>query len=204
MQFSDFIFSLSEGLATSLGSMGFMRQDDCTYIRLKESREVNVLSFQKHSSKPAVSVNFGVHYTFLPKLGSKDLPLDGRLNLSECEIKVRLTPSRSENDYWWPLSKESINQIVDMIDQHMEKFFQNYNMNSAISRLSNVDLEEQLPEIVGMLTKVRACLILARIHEELGDESLAKAFAHLGVKAAGMAVGPKKALKEILKRVKGG
>ena len=54
--------------------------------------------------------------------------------------------------------------------------------------------------MLSSLTTVKACLFLARLHERLGNRSKCIEAATIGLKLAGMAVGPKKALKDILKR----
>ena len=66
--------------------------------------------------------------------------------------------------------------------------------NSLLGKVGNID-------ILSSLTKVRACLLLSRMHEKLGNREKCIEFANLGIKLAGMAVGPKKALKDILSRL---
>lgn len=201
MKFSNFASSLARKLAGPLEVMGFKKQADDLFVRFKHSHEINVISLQKHSAKSMVSVNFGVHYDFLPKLGSAELPLEGQLGAPECEVIVRLTPDSTSKDYWWPISTESIDEIAELIFHRSEDFFCRYDINGDISSISPKDISESMPDVVGMLTKVRACLVLARIHEESGESEKAASFARLGIQVAGMAVGPKKALRELLERV---
>ncbi len=60
-----------------------------------------------------------------------------------------------------------------------------------------------MPDILIPLTKTRSSLILARIHEVSGDFEKAASFANYGLKVApAMASGPKKMLKEVLKRTR--
>jgi len=47
---------------------------------------------------------------------------NGQIELPDCEVKVRLTPDPSQNDYWWPIASESINEIFDLIMNRSEEF----------------------------------------------------------------------------------
>jgi hypothetical protein len=201
MKYTDFISSLNQQLSSHLESMGFKNLTDNLFVRFSDSHEINVISIQKHSSDPTVCVNFGVHYDFLPKVASSEPPCDGLIELSNCEVKIRLTPNPSEKDYWWPIATNSIYEIADLINFQTSKFFYSYNLDGDISTITPSDLNEDLPDIIAMLTKVRAGLLLAHIHEALGNTEKAASFAKFGIKEAGMAVGPKKILREILQRV---
>jgi hypothetical protein len=73
-------------------------------------------------------------------------------------------------------------------------------LEGAISKLEAKDLEESMPTLLASLTKVRAALLLARMHEYLGNRTKAIDAANFGIKISGSAVGPKKAMRDILKR----
>lgn len=199
MNISNFLISMAQRVAEPLNKHGFIRFDDDLFVRFKDSHEINVISIQKHSIDPKVCLNFGVHYDFLPKVGSLDLPDNNKITISECEIKVRITPN-SQKDYWWSLNEESIFEIADLIERRTEDFFNQYNIPGALTAITPEDLEKEMPEILSSITKVRASLILASIYEIFGELNKASNFAKYGIKSAGMAVGPKKMLKEILKR----
>lgn len=200
MKYSDFSSSLAQKLSEPLAAIGFDKLADDLFVRFKGSHEINVISIQKHSSESTVCVNFGVHYDFLPKIGSTELPSAGSIELPDCEVKVRLTPDTSVSDYWWPVAIDAIEEMSELICSRSDAFFSSYDIG-VISAIVPDDLSESVPETIKMLTKVRACLILARVNEVFGDTEKAADFAKLGIKAAGMAVGPKKQLKEVLKRV---
>jgi len=199
MKTSNFLASLAHRIAGPLKSSGFVKSDDDLFVRFKDGHEVNVIWIQKHSSEPKICVNLGIHYDFLPKLGTTELPDNCKIELPDCEIKVRLTPATSQNDYWWLVGNKAVDEIANLIEDRAEKFFDRYNVGGEIVRITPEDLEGDMPDILSPLTKVRASLILARLHEVNGDLSEAINFAKFGIKAAGMAVGPKKMLKEILK-----
>jgi len=201
MKFDDFAAALAERMSGPLEALGFKKVSDDLFVRFNETHEINVISVQKHSSEPSVCLNFGVHYDFMPKIGSTELPSEGEVELPDCEVKVRITPDPSQKDHWWPISSDSVDEIAALTESRIEGFFNRYNINGDISSIVVDDLNDSLPDVFASLTKVRACLVLARIQETLGDAEAAVAFAKYGIKAAGMAVGPKKMLKEVLNRV---
>lgn len=201
MKFNDFAVALAKRMSGPLETLGFKRVSDDLFVRFNETHEINVISVQKHSSEPSVCLNFGVHYDFMPKIGSTELPSEGEVELPDCEVKVRITPDPSQKDHWWPISSDSVDEIAALTESRIEGFFNRYNINGDISSIVVDDLNDSLPDVFVSLTKVRACLVLARIQETLGNTEAAVAFAKYGIKAAGMAVGPKKMLKEVLKRV---
>lgn len=198
----NFDLLLAENLLSRINNIGFKKITNLLFVRFQKTHEIHVISIQKHSSDLSVCVNFGVHYDFLPKLGSTDLPTNGEIELAECEIRVRLTPESFMKDYWWTIELKTIDEITKLVEKHLSTFFNSYDIDGYIFSITPRNLNESPPPLIAMLTKVRACLILARIHEVSCDTTNAKDFALLGIKHAGMAVGPKKMLKEVLKRVK--
>ena len=201
MKYDDFTAALGKRVSGPLVALRFKIIKNDLFIRFNDTHEINVISVQKHSSDSIVSLNFGVHYDFIPKSGSAELPSKSEMELPDCEFKVRITPDPSQNDYWWPISPDSVDQIAALIEKRAESFFDRYSINGKVSKIVIDDLNENMPDIFTSTTKVRACLILARIQETLGNTASATAFAEYGIKLAGMAVGPKKILKDILIRI---
>jgi hypothetical protein len=201
MNNSNFLLMLAEEIESNLKRLGFIKSSDSLFVRFKQHHEINVVFIQKHSSKSMISVNLGVHYDFLPKVGSTDFPEQGKVELPDCEIKLRLTPDEGVSDYWWPMISSSIGEISLLLDAKVELSFAKYDIDRDIGRISLDDIENNLSSLLPSTTKVRACLLLARLHETVGDRALAIDFARLGIKMAGMAVGPKKALKQIIERL---
>ncbi len=200
LKISDFYKELNFLIEDGLVSSGFYKVSSDHYVRLKSSHEINVIFIQRNTNGSCVCVSFGVHYDFLPKLGSLDYP-DNKIELSECEIKIRLHPENLQSDYWWDVKEESIAEIAFIINSKKEIIFSSYDMKGEIADIFPKDFEDSMPDIFSSITKVRACLILARLNEEMGRNERASDFAQLGLKYAGMAVGPKKMLKEIIKRM---
>ena len=146
-------------------------------------------------------MNLGIHYTFLPKAGT-EAPLGGDvIEFFDCEVKLRLTAQSAEKDQWWPLAFESLNEIANLMRNRGLPIFDSYRLDGPIAEMEARDIEDGNPGLLSSLTKVRACLLLARMHERLGNHNKCMEFVKTGIKLAGMAVGPKKALKDILKRL---
>lgn len=199
MDFKEFIALTTELLRDRLSSDGFYVMGEGLLCR-RQGEEINVISIQLHSSGTKCCVNLGVHYNFIPLVGTDALAQGSQIEESACEIRIRLTPTDEEVDHWWCFSKQSMNEMVDLIIVKQPDLFCLYAL-PRIKLLKPEDLAEKLPAILAPLTRVRACLLLARINEHAGDRERATAFANLGIKVAGQAVGPKKAFKDMLRRI---
>ena len=145
-------------------------------------------------------MNLGVHYDFLPKVGTSEFAEGNDITQPDCEIKKRLTPASSLNDYWWPLGEAEASEIAALVKELALPYFDQYALDGDIGFIAPDQFDGDLPILLSSLTKVRACLLMARIYEMKGELTRTSEFARIGIKSAGMAVGPKKALKEILKR----
>ena len=199
MNLADFLTSSETAFRHALGSAGFRESNAGTWIR-QTGDELNVVSIQMHSSEPLFCVNLGVHYSFLPKAGT-EAPLNGpEIDHPDCEIKLRLTSDPAAKDQWWPLTNSSISEIEKLLSSRGLAIFDDYRLSGLISSMDAKSIESGNPGLLSGLTKVRACLLLSRMHEKLGSRDKCIDAANLGIKLAGMAVGPKKALKDILKR----
>ncbi len=206
MKLSDFVQILAKQLSEPLAKKGFKRVADDLWVRFRNGHDINVISVQKHSSSSNVCVNIGVHYDFLPKVGTLDLPREGSIELADCEIKFRLAPDKGQRDHWWSIEPNSAVEISDLIFARTDDIFDQYEIagdssSHDITAIVPEDLDGEIPAVVSSLTKVRASLLLARLHEFRGDLEKAAGFANYGLRVAGMAVGPKKMLKEVLKRI---
>lgn len=200
MNFFELQQAADAAMSEALASAGFRRTDDGTWKR-KRGDDLNVIWFQKHSANPSFCVNLGVHYSFIPKAGSTDVPEGDEIEQPECAILMRLTSDPSMKDQWWPIAASSVNQVVDLVCSRGLSIFDSYRLDGPIASIEVKDVEAGTANLLSSLTKVGGCLLLARIHERLGNRDKSVETATIGVKLAGMAVGPKKALKDILKRL---
>jgi hypothetical protein len=200
MLYTDFLNRVDAAVQNRLQVGGFSRSR-AGFWKRKHGDDINVLSFQKHSSTDSFCVNLGIHYTFLPVAGT-EAPLDvDRIEFPDCEVHRRLTADRALGDQWWPLSSESVAEIARLIDDRALETFDSFRADGPIAAISPNDIEQGNLGILSSLTKVCACLLLARMHGHFGDHEKCREAATVGLRVAGaMAVGPKKALRHILAR----
>lgn len=200
MNFDELRWAADTAMGEALTSAGFRRSAAGTWNRRKEE-DLNVIWFQKHSASSSFCVNLGVHYSFMPKAGSMELPEGDSIAQPECAITMRLTLANSVNDQWWPLAKTSITEVCKLIEFRGLAIFDSYRLHGPLAAIEVSDIEVGTPNLLSSLTEVGACLLLARVHEHAGNREKCIEAATAGLKLAGFAVGPKKALREILKRL---
>lgn len=189
-------------MSEALTRAGFRRTAAGVWNRRRDD-ELNVIQLQKHSTDERFCVNLGVHYTFLPQAGT-EAPLDGDpIKAADCELKLRLTDQGAVKDQWWPIAASSVDRVVHLVCSQGLRIFDSYRLGGPIVEMDGKCIECGSPGLLASLTKVRACLLLARMHERLGNIDKCIETAEVGVKLAGRAVGPRKALKDILIRLAG-
>lgn len=199
MNFADFLAAADASLRQPLGNAGFHRVSPGTW-NLRKGDDLNVIWLQEHSLQSSFCMNLGIHYAFLPKSGT-ETPLAGDyVEQADCEIKLRLTSDPSAKDQWWPIALEAADEVARLMTHKGLAIFDSYRLAGPISTMEARDIEADNLGMLSSLTRVRACLLLARIYERLGNRAKCVDAAALGIKLAGIAVGPKKALKDILKR----
>lgn len=200
MNFVELQQAADAAMSEALTSASFRRTAPGTWKR-KRGDDLNVIWFQKHSTNSSFCVNLGVHYSFIPKAGSKNVPEGDEIEQPECVIMTRLTSDSFMKDQWWPIATSSVDQVVYLVCSRGLPIFDFYRLDGPIASIEIKDVEAGEANLLSSLTKVGGCLLLARIHEHLGNRDKSIEAATIGVKFAGMAVGPKKALKDILKRL---
>lgn len=200
MTFNELQQAVDAAMSEALTSVGSWRTATRTWTRCR-SDELNVIQLQEHSTDNSFCVNLGIHYTFLPQAGT-EAPLDGdKIEVPDCELKLRLTYQDTVKDQWWPLVASSVDQVADLVCSRGLSIFDSYRLDGQIAEMDGKNIESGNLGLLASITKVRACLLLARMHERLGNRDKSVETATMGVKLAGMAVGPKKALMDILKRL---
>lgn len=203
-QEEDFRERLSETWLPELRAAGF--SDSPWEFRRQRRPYVDVVWLQVKSDHTAAAVSLGVHLEFLPAPSGRT-PDPARLEQADCEIKARLSPA-GELDFWWDFgtSKREAHANADHLAETFRReglsFFEEYSgLPGPFSSLGPSDVDSgEYARLMPIQTKVRAALFLARIYEHVGDADRAKEFARVGLRHAGVAVGPKKALREILER----
>lgn len=199
MTFNELQQAADAAMNETLTGAGFRRMAPGTWNR-RCGHELSIVQLQKQSGAETFCVNLGVHYGFLPKAGT-EAPLEGDdIELPDCEVKLRLTERPTDKDQWWPISETSVGQVANLVISRGLSAFDAYRVDGGLSAMDAKSIESGSPGLLAPITKVRACLLLARLHEHLGNKEKCIEAATIGVKLAGMAVGPKKALKDILRR----
>lgn len=199
MNFTELQQAADAAMNETLASAGFRRTAPGTWNR-HSGHDLNVVQLQKQSASETFCVNLGVHYDFLPQAGT-EAPLEGdKMEFPDCEVKLRLTEQPNDKDQWWPISESSVVTVAKLLVDRGLPVFEAYRVDGKLSAMDVKCIEIGHPGLLAQITKVRACLLLARLHEQLGNREKCIEAATIGVKLAGMAVGPKKALKDILKR----
>jgi hypothetical protein len=176
----------------------FSEHAPCEWIRTR-GEQIDVFQVQVLSDGDKICVNLGVHFKFLPRAGvEKAVDIDS-FTILDCELKRRLTTDVSSNDQWWPMVPDSAHEIADALAVDGLKKFDEINLHE-LEKISISDVESGRPTVLSQLTKVRALLLLARLFQWQGIDLLSFEAAEAGLRVAGMAVGPKKALRTILER----
>ena len=199
MTFSELQQAADAAMHEILSTEGFRRTVPGTWNR-RSGHELSVVQLQKQGAAEIFCVNLGIHYGFLPKAGTEALVEADKIELADCEVKLRLTERPADSDQWWPISKTSIDQVANLMLRRGLSVFDAYRVDGELSAMDAKCIECGNPGILASITKVRACLLLARLHEQLGNKGQCIEAAAIGVRLAGKAIGPKKALKDILTR----
>jgi hypothetical protein len=194
MIYSEFVTLFPEPLAPE-----FHRTSPGHWIR-QIGDTLNAVWIQKHSSGLSCCVNLGVHYSFVPKVGTGELASNGTIEQAECEIKFRLTSNDQVCDQWWPISPTAVSQIVDLFVRRGLPTLNSYGLHEGILKIVPSDIEQGNATLLTNLTRVRACLLLARLHDHMGNRQKCAEAASAGLRHAGKAVGPKVALQRLLKK----
>lgn len=201
MKYTEVRRAIDSRIRPMLFDAGFFQSSRRNWTR-QNGYDINIIQLQKHSITNRFCINLGIHYSFLPKPGTESPWEADKMTLADCEIKLRLTVSPTDNDQWWSISEESVTQVSNLICEQGIQLFDAYHAEGALSSIDPKSIEIGNHGILAPITEVRACLLLARLHEQLRNRDRCVEAATIGLKLAGMAVGPKVELQEILKRNK--
>lgn len=199
MTFNQLAKNIDARVDQTIGPLGFKWSKAGTWVRVIGER-VDLIWLQARTGAPLFCVNLGVHYTFLPQCGTEAPIVDyWRIEYPECEIKLRLEDVSGEHMQWWPFSEDSVALVSTLIAERVEGIFAAYDLRNVLTICVDTIRNDQCA-LTGKLVKVRAALLMARIHEHIGNKDQALVFARFGIEVAGMAVGPKRALKDLISR----
>ena len=183
----EFLAKLGERIRTSPVLGEFSRRGEDTWSR-QVGDAFQVIWFQKHTSRNECCVGLGVHFDFIPLEAGPEGPSIAMPQM-KCGIRWRLT-EKTKTDQWWAFSDESIDQIARLLVTPGLPAFAQRTSKLIARAVAPKDIKDRpLPPAVADLTKTRASLLLARIHEARGDLPAAKDFAEVGLELTGAVVG---------------
>lgn len=201
MNFADLCRAVSKSAESVLKGCDFSRTNATTWVRIRGS-DINIIQIQRRTSGQVFCVNLGIHYSFLPIPGTDRAWTISEMGLPECEIKLRLTDEDSKHDQWWPQSQESADSVSRLLRERSIHIFDAYRSESdLLLTLDPESIKNGDSGILSPITPVRACLLLARLHEHFNNREKCIQAAIVGLQVASpMAVGPRLELQEIIKR----
>lgn len=199
MTYSDLLKKVDREAQTTLAPVGFAQRGEGVWKRL-DGEHLNLVALQKKSSGQSFCVNLGMHFSFIPKNGSSECPAGDQIEQTECLIMFRLTKSATDKDQWWDFTENAVQEVSHLLRDRVSNLFEQFRLDKLASEIKPSAIEVGNLGVLDDLTKVSACLLLAKIHERLSNTAECIEFALSGLKVAGMAVGPKKVFKDLLKR----
>ena len=197
----DSLNHIEQALYSVLRDTGFTA-GKCGWTRVRDEF-IDCADVQVRSDNAACCVNLGVHLHFLPVAGgSKPIDTNGMSSV-DCEIKSRLVPE-GKTEYWWEPGGDNACDVGECFRELGEKFFRRFNdfpRPFSDIEMSEIDSDETLG-LLPTMTKVRRILLITRVYDYLNDSENAVAWAEFGKQNAGIAVGPKSAFRDILRKYK--
>lgn len=192
----------SASLTPVLLADGFAAQHN-GWMRLREP-VINWLDVQARMAGGSCCVNLGVHMTFLPPHhGSEGSTVASELRQADCDIFFRLT-WEDELDHWWSYDADELaaDDLVACYEERGRPVFERYAsfpqpfVDITPDTFDDTALHELLP-----LSKTGKILLLARLHDYLGNAQLAVRFSEMGLTVTPkFASGARFALKNILRK----
>ncbi|HJT30564.1 MAG TPA: DUF4304 domain-containing protein [Pirellulales bacterium] len=193
---------LKSRFAPVLRADGFAAQHN-GWMRLRDP-VINWLDVQARMAGGSCCVNLGVHMTFLPRPGGSDGgTIASDIQQGYCEIFSRLT-WEGEHDHWWPYDAGEVAaaDLVACYEERGRPVFERYSsfphpfVDITPDAFDDAALDELLP-----LTDTGKMLLLARVHDYLGNVQFAIRFSEMGLAVTPrFASGARFALKNILRK----
>lgn len=201
MNFPQFVNALDQRIGSFLATIGCRKVAPGFYVR-RRADVLNVIWVQEHSGRELCCVNLGVHYAFLPKIGTGQAVRGDEIEHPECELRFRLAEDAAAHDQWWTQVSDSVSAMGQLMASRVPGVFDPFELSGDIMRVSPAEIRAGLPPLLKATTRVRAALLLAQLHEFVGNGTQAIEFAELGIEISGVASGPRKALKDLIARMK--
>jgi hypothetical protein len=187
---------LKSDFAPLLRAGGF-KGSGSTFRRLTGER-IDVINVQGSRYGGQCCVNFGVHFSFLPLIGSQ-VADPKKLKEYECTFHERLHEA-TESDHWWSYgasdaeAEASASSLVDMYKRRGEVFFGLFEpFPDVFEEISPSEMNDESAGVFsrkfGPSSRVSAALIMSRIMKHIGHVDRSREFAAVGLANLGRAVG---------------
>jgi hypothetical protein len=150
---------------------------------------MHAVNLQNRREGGSCAVNLGVHLTFLPLVGGRDLPAPNQIKEVNCEIRRRLSGTR-KSDQWWSHAgaERSAADLADVYFSTGEPWFEQLSSVTAIA--AQFDYRRMIEGDFGLLPAIvpaRAALVGARIHAHLSNCEQSRRLAAWGLRIVGRA-----------------
>ena len=197
---------LRDRFAPELRKLGF--KGSGSHFRRIRGDVINAINIQGNKYGGSCAVNLGLHLAFLPVNWKLEVPDLSTIKEIDCEFRTRLTPGR-KSDYWWKYDglftspQKQVDHLVDTYLRDGEPLFAGFDTVEKIAQMCSVDevSKGKLRQAFGPVSAVRAALTIARVHQHLGNETLAKAYARAGLENIGHASSLEPQFRSILDHV---
>lgn len=183
---------LRDRFAPELRKLGF--KGSGIHFRRIRGDVINAINIQGNRYGGSCAVNLGLHLAFLPLNWKDELPDLATIKEIDCEFRTRLAP-KGKSDYWWKYdgiftsSEKQVDHLVETYRHYGEPLFARYETVDSIAALISLDeiSAGRFSNTFGAVSVVRAALTIARVHQHLGNRTLAVEFARAGMENIGRA-----------------
>ena len=185
---------LKRDLSPLLRAEGFKGSGQTFWRKIDE--RIDVVNVQGSRGGGKCCINLATHYSFLPLEGGGLVKEPNKFKEYDCVFRARLHDS-GESDHWWVYGRSdaeanvSVDNLIDLFKRRGPQFFARFEpFPQVFERITPAQLDVgDFTTMPTKMTLVRAALTLARIMRHLGRVEASRAFAEVGLRHAGSAVG---------------
>lgn len=159
-----------------------------SFRKIINDHYIYTLKIQINKYGGSYCVDMGTYIDFIPNLIG-DIVKPSKVTPYDCEFRKRLSPSYG-SDYWWDYGNsekeciDNINKMINTFENFGLEYFDQFNsFPNPISIINIQDIEYEalkLKELSAPLDS-RLALILARVHQYLGNSFEAINFCNWGL-----------------------
>jgi len=172
-----FNLAVKELLAPGFRRLGFKGSGN--NYRRQRADVIDAINIQSDRYGESFCVNFGLHFTCLPRGWRKDFPPLSQWKEIDCEFRTRLAPN-GQSDYWWSYggtiakNKETVWEVQRLYLMEGETLFTQVESSEQFAEKYTLDLLLNRENQTSKLSRwhgneIRLGLALARIHYHHGN-----------------------------------